>query len=106
MIFNFWRPAKWFKPKKSGWYTCTAAHGGGLDTPRVMDLYFRDWDSKWIDPRRQTVFDGYKVYEACRAPIEDNRVFTDSDCERIDILAWKKIPRCYGWWRKRGNSNE
>lgn len=100
MIFNFWRPSWLFKPKKDGWYQCTAAHGGGLNSPRVMDLYFRTWDDKWVDPRRQTVFDGYKVYESCRAPIEDNRVYTDTECERIDILAWRKLPRCYGWWRK------
>lgn len=100
-MFNFWRPYPFLKPKKSGWYQCTAAHGGGLDTPAVMDLYFRDWDRKWLNPRRQRVFDGYKVYESGHAPIEDYRVFTDSDCERIDILAWKKLPKCYGWWRKK-----
>ena len=21
--------------------------------------------------------------------------------ERIDVVAWKKLPRCYGWWRKK-----
>lgn len=105
MIFNFWRPYPFFVPKKSGWYQCTVAHGEGLNEPKVMDLYFDDWHSKWVDLRRQTVFDGYKVYESCRAPIEDNRVYTDTDCERIDILAWKHLPRYYSWWKKKRNKN-
>lgn len=105
MIFNFWRPYPFFVPKKSGWYTCTAAHEKGIDKPGVIDLYFREWDGKWVNPRRQSVFDGYKVYEACRAPIDDNRVYTDTDCERIDVIAWKRLPRYYGYWKKKRESN-
>ena len=101
MIFNFWRPFPFFYPKKDGWYQCTAAHGRGLNRSKVMDLYFTKWDGKWIDTRRQTVFDGYKVYLSDRAPIDDNRVYTDTECERIDVVAWRKLPRSFGWWRKR-----
>ena len=49
MIFNLWRPYKWFKPKKDGWYLCTAAHGGGLNTPKVMELYFTDTACHYTD---------------------------------------------------------
>lgn len=105
-MFNFWRPYPLIKPKKSGWYSCTAAHGGGINNPIVIELYFREWDKKWINRRRQAVFDGYKVYESGHAPIEDFRVFSDSECERIDILAWKKPPRLCIWCRKRGKYDE
>ena len=105
MIFNFWKSAKWFTPRKSGWYQCTAAHGNGLDHPRVMDLYFNSETDKWLDLRRQRVFDGYKVYLPCRAPIDDNRVYTDTDCERIDVTAWRQIPKYYGYWKKKRESN-
>ena len=101
MLFNFWRPYTWFKPKKDGWYQCTVAHGNGLNRPRVMDLYFRTWDSSWNDKRRQNVFDGYKVFESGRAPIDDYRVYSDSECVRIDVVAWRKLPRCYGWWHQK-----
>lgn len=101
MIFNLWRPIWLVSPKKSGWYLCTTAHGGGLYTPLVMDLYFDAIHKTWTNPRRQRVFDGYKVYEACRAPIEDNRVYSDSDCERIDVTAWRKLPKCYGRVKKK-----
>lgn len=100
MIFKFWRPYPLMKPKKDGWYQCTAAHGNGLNKSKVMDMFYRKRDDRWIDIRRQTVFDGYKVYKSCRAPIDDNRVYTDSDCERIDIIAWKPLPRCFRWRRK------
>ena len=101
MIFNIWRTYKWFKPKKSGWYQCTTAHGAGLDQPKVLDLYFLDWDEKWIDTRRQSVFDGYKVYDSGHAPLDDYRVYTDTDCERVDVTAWRKLPRYYGYWKKK-----
>ena len=80
---------------------CTAAHQNGIDTPGVIELYFDAWHSKWVDLRRQNVFDGYKVYEACRASIEDNRVYTDTDYERIDVTAWKYLPRYRGYWKKK-----
>lgn len=100
MIFNLWRPYKWFKPKTDGIYLCTVAHGAGENIPKVMELKFTKWNSKWIRAERQNVFDGYQVYESCRAPIHDNLVYSDSECERIDVIAWKKLPRCYSWWRK------
>lgn len=48
MIFNLWRPYKWFKPKTDGIYLCTVAHGAGENMPKVMELKFTKWNSKWI----------------------------------------------------------
>lgn len=103
MIFNRWRKYPKHKPKESGWYQCTVKHGYGTDKPRVMDLYFditlnTYW---WIDRRRQQVFDGYRVYLFSRAPIDDNRVFKDSLCERDDVLAWRKLPKVYELARRK-----
>lgn len=101
-LFNIWRPYKWFKPRKDGRYLCTIQNGYLTNEPRVVLLYFRERDSKWFNAARQNVFDGYQVYECCRAPMDYNRIFTDSECERTDVIAWKKLPRFYGWWKRRG----
>lgn len=98
MIFNFWRPAKYIKPKVSGRYQCTVQHGGGENVSKVMELYFTQ-DGRWINYDRQNVFDGYKVYQACRAPIDINLVHTDTLCERIDVIAWRKIPKPCKLWK-------
>ena len=57
-MLHIWHPYPLMKPKKDGWYICTAAHGAGLNTPKVMEVYFCKWDKKWYNPRRQSVFDG------------------------------------------------
>lgn len=103
MIFNFWRPYRFFKPRKDGWYLCTVQDGYGVNEPKVLYLYFRKWDQRWINDTRQTVFDGYKVYESGKAPIEDYRVLTDIYCERYDVVAWKKLPWCYIWSKFKGD---
>lgn len=102
MVFNFWRPLKWFKPKKEMWYQCTVKYGlsGKIENPMIMDLYW--WNAPdrggiWVDRRRESVFDGYKVYLPNRAAIDDNRVFRDNCCERIDVIAWRKLPKIYRW---------
>lgn len=98
MIFNRWRKYPKRKPKNEGQYQCIVkfGFGGQIEKPTVLDLfwwYAPDRGGVWIDRRRKNVFDGYKVYESCRAPIEDNRVFGDSLCERVDVVAWRKMPR-------------
>lgn len=98
MIFNLWRPFKYIKPRKSGKYQCTIKHGCGIDIPDVVELYYTE-DSQWVNKNRQNVFDGYKVYNACREPIEVNRVYTDSACLRIDVVAWRDLPRPCKIWR-------
>lgn len=98
MMINFWRRYPRRKPKKEGWYQCVIQDGG------VMDLYFwfkPDVGGVWKDKRRQQVFDGYKVYKPSRAPIDDNRVWGDELCERIDVVAWKKIPRVSRRFRRK-----
>lgn len=98
IFFNFWRPTQLFLPKDNGWYQCTMKNG------IVMDLYFDRLDGvpHWIDRRRQQVFDGYKVYKSGREALEYNRVYTDSLCERENVIAWRRCQRGYGWWRKKG----
>lgn len=100
MIFNFYRPYPLLRPKKDGWYTCTVEYGQGEF--RVMDLYYTVWNDTFRDRRRETVFEGYKVYGACRATIEENRVHTDSLCGwSTSVIAWKRLPKTYGWWRRK-----
>lgn len=109
MIFNRWRKYPKRKPKKEGWYQCTVLYETNTDSPYPvnMDLYFwfaPDRGGIWVDRRRESVFDGYKVYMPNRAPIDDNRVFRDSGCERVDVVAWKRLPKPYRW-RKYKNEN-
>lgn len=102
-MFNIWRRYPRRKPKSSGHYLCTVAVWDGEDRERfyVTKLYYKSSKNCWIDSNRQSVFDGYNVYKVCRAPIEDNHVYADSMCNRTDdVRAWKKLPRCYRWWRK------
>lgn len=95
MIFNRWKKYPKKKPKQSGRYQCIVRYGldGKVENPIILDLYYRDWSDCWIDKRRQSVFNGYKVYLSCRASIEDNRVLEDSLCERIDVIAWREVSK-------------
>ena len=98
-MLNFWRPYPIFKPKKSGWYLCTCSDGAGTYSPRVMLLHYTQWSDTWVNLERMRVFNGYKVYMSCRAPIDDNLVSEDNECKRHDVIAWKKVPKkC--WWAK------
>lgn len=101
MIFNFWRPASFFRPKKDGWYQCWIKNGEDSKYWYVMDLYFDSCEKKWLDRRRQSVFNGYKVYKSGREPLDYNRVYEDSLCERDNVIAWKKMPMTFRF-RKRG----
>lgn len=101
MIFNFWRPASFFRPKKDGWYQCWIKYDDDSDHDYVMDLYFDSCEKKWIDRRRKSVFNGYKVYKSGREPLDYNRVYEDNLCERVNVFAWKKMPMIFRF-RKRG----
>ena len=96
MIFNFWKPYPLFRQKKGGWYICTMSEG----KKEVMELYYSTSEQGgWFDLRRQNVFDGYKIFKAGREPLDYNRVYTDTLCERPDVIAWKRLPKpCF--WRK------
>ena len=94
MIFNFWKRYPRRKPKGSGFYLCTI--GIGEEEGYILKLFYSVKEDKWIDIRRQKVFDGYVVYKVCRAPIEENRVYKDGLCDRTDdVVAWKKLPKAY-----------
>ena len=100
MLFNFWRRYPRRKPKEDGYYLCTIAMGE--TDGYVLKLFYNTRTDKWTDIRRQKVFDGYVVYKVCRAPIEENRVYTDGMCDRTDeVVAWKQLPKAYCVKRKR-----
>lgn len=97
-MFNLWRRYPKRKPKEVGYYLCTIKY-----EPQnyVAELYFDDIeDGIWIDRGRQQVFDGYKVYKPGRATIEEHRVFEDSLCVIDNVIAWKKKPKRFGWWKE------
>lgn len=94
MIFNLWRKYPKRKPEHNGYYLCTVIEANGEHT--LYKLYYKKTVDKWIDMSRQTVFDGYVVYKVCRAPIEENRVYTDGMCNRTeDVIAWKQLSKEY-----------
>ena len=106
MIFNFWRKYPNRKPKESGYYLCTTneEHLFFYDNSInfVHTLFYDKRKNTWIDISRKTVFEGYVVYKVCRAPIEENHVYSDSLCERKDVIAWKKLPVKYKEKKKHG----
>lgn len=100
MKINLWKKYPKRKPKENGVYLCTCS---GVSGKYVIDLYFDTIEGgKWIDKRRQNVFDGYKVYAAGRPTMEYNRVWSDGLCERDNVIAWKEMPRAYKSRKGRG----
>ena len=105
MIFNRWRRFKLDKPrthpKESGWYLCTVCFDEASPRFRVMDLYYDHINGgMWLDKRRKSVFDGYKVYLSGRAVSEDTMVFGDTACDKtLGVIAWRKLPKHYGGGR-------
>ena len=93
-MFNRWRQYPKRKPKEKGYYLCTVKMGD--DDGYVLKLFYNPKHDRWSDIRRQKLFDGYVVYKVCRAPIEENRVYTDGLCDRTDdVVAWKKLSDPY-----------
>jgi len=106
MLLNRWRKYPKRKPKEEGWYQCIVKYGfgGTIENPIVLDLYWYRYSGNgfiWEDRRRISVFDGYKVYLPNRAPLDTNRIDRDNVCERIDVIAWRKLPRIPKKWRKK-----
>lgn len=100
-MFNIWRPYPLLKPKTDGWYSVSLFDG------TVMDLEYISWSNRWMDSRRQSVFNGYKVYKSGRAAIDENRVFDDKLCNRTsEVVAWRKIGLPYCWWWKGNNTSK
>jgi hypothetical protein len=95
-MFNFWRRYPRRKPKENGKYLCTVQYGDNLENSIVTELYYDYIDGgKWLDTKRQSVFDGYKVFAPGRHVCDATRVHTDSLCKRDFVVAWKKLPAPY-----------
>jgi hypothetical protein len=93
MIFNPWRKFPRWKPKEDGYYLCTI-YDLETDYSYVAKLYYTVRSGLWENNERINVFMGYTIYKVCRAPIEENRVYRDSLCNRTeDVVAWKKMPK-------------
>lgn len=105
-MLGFWIPYPLFRPKKAAVYQCTVLYSDDEEKRYVIDLYFDTIEHKWVDKRRQSVFDGYKVYKSCREPMEHNRVYSDSLCERSNVVAWRKLHKPYRFGKRRTNYYE
>lgn len=90
------------KPKKNGWYQCTI--DSVVDEEKnqyqsyVMDLYYDVKNNKWIDNRRQDIFNIYEVYGHCKGPNGTTaleRIYGDDYCIRDDVIAWKLLSKPY-----------
>lgn len=100
MFINLWRKFPKRKPRKDGYYLVTI-YSLEEDFSYVARLYYDARAGKWENNERKHVFAGYVVYRQCRAPIEDNRVYWDSLCDRTEeVVAWKKLPRAKEFKRK------
>lgn len=96
MIFSRWRRYPKRKPRKNGFYLCTVIHPYDDSINMVMILKYSKESDKWTNTFRKAVFDGYVVYKPCRAPIEDNRVYSDGLCRLTEnVVAWRKLPNGY-----------
>lgn len=92
MFFNPWRKYPKHKPKENGTYLCTVSFDD--DSVKVMELRYIAWSKRWVDTRRDSVFNGYKVYKPCRATLEENRLYKDSLCDLTGgVTAWKKLSK-------------
>ena len=94
--FNRFRVPTW--PEKDGMYSCTVKVSD--ECPCVMDLYWFRAQRRFIDIRRQDVFDEYEVM----IEKSDNEIgeyseilHTDDLCDWTDsVVAWRKLPKAYG----------
>lgn len=96
-----WKPFPQHKPKVDGWYQCTIEYGNEEKHRYVMDLYWygkRKGEGRWIDNRRQSIFDAYHVYALDPVMFNNNneRLSTNKLCDRTSsVTAWKKLPKPY-----------
>lgn len=83
------------KPKKSGWYICTVEVPG--QQRYVMDLWYNNSTGRWLDNRRQQIFNDYEVYGYNdETGKNDKRLSTISLCDRTNsVVAWRKLPKTY-----------
>lgn len=90
-----WKLFKKKKPKTNGWYLCTVEVPG--QQRYVMDLYWYNETQRFIDNRRQSIFDVYAVYGySDETKMQDNRLYTIGLCDRTEnVIAWKNVPKTY-----------
>ena len=99
-MFRKWKKYPKHKPKTDGWYEVTYQFDDRPDAVTVTCLYFVAWRGVWEDRHRVMVFEGYKVYKPSKAPIDDNRVYSDVLCDRtLGVRAWRPLAKPYGWKR-------
>lgn len=101
MLIMRWKPFPQHKPKVDGWYQCTIEYGDENKQRYVMDLYWYGkckGEGRWIDNRRQSIFDSYNVYalDSMMFKVDNKRLLTTALCDRTDsVTAWKKLPKPY-----------
>lgn len=87
---NSWISVNERKPFVNGWYQCTVK-----DYHKVIDLYFKD--GKWLDNRRISMFEMYKIYGYGHSN-EEHRMNYDEfdDFNWTDyVVAWMPLPLPY-----------
>lgn len=89
----FWKSFPKHKPKKDDWYLCSITFGDGKNKQSyVMDLYWYSDRQKFIDNRRQHIFDTYTVLSC-----DGKKMYTEKSlCNRTaEVTGWRKVPRYY-----------
>lgn len=99
----FWKKFPKYKPKKREWYQCTIEFGSDTYVQHyVMDLFWDDeyhnGEGRFIDNRRQNIFDSYHVYSL--DPVifkkDNDRLTTNHLCDRTaQVVAWRRLPKPY-----------
>lgn len=85
-----WRKFPEIQPKEDGWYQCTIIYESYGDeyATYVMDLYWKSMLHKFVDNRRQDVFNTYDVYN-----YKNEKMITCNVVDRTDtVVAWKPMP--------------
>ena len=84
-------------PTEDGWYDCWIRlidKDGEVYVDYGMDLYYYTKSKKFIDNRRQDVFDIYDVmaFEPdAKVPFDKKKIYKDICCDRTDgVIAWKE----------------
>ena len=83
-IVNPWKDMSKKNPPSDGWYMCTVEVKN--QQRYTMELFWRSSCNKFIDNRRQTIFEDYSVYD-----YNGNHMSTCDLCDRTNsVVAWRK----------------
>lgn len=90
----FWKSFPKHKPKEDGWYLCsiTFEFSPGRAQSYVMDLYWYSDRQKFIDNRRQHIFDTYNVLSCDGTVMHTEKSLCDRTAE---VTGWRKVPKYY-----------